>query len=160
MARKKKEDPVVIHHDERKEVGSRRDFELHRSDKDAWKPVSWAQLKKAAQTEKGIRALSVRLLLHAAKENEWLGDYQDFGLDLPGAIKAAKELIRKNLADSVWIEAEYWRPFAERSTTMHTVMNLRHRGHRAFENPPRRRRRARRNPAGGDLKKLSKLTRV
>lgn len=116
---------VTVDVDNRKEIGSRHDFELQRSEKDAWKPVSWARLKRAAQEETGTRRPHVNLVLRAAKGNEWLGREQDFGLDSTGALRAAKLLIRDGRADSVWVDARYSRVFSERGPTSHTLFHLR-----------------------------------
>lgn len=137
---------AIIDTDNRKELGSRRDFELHRSDRDAWKPVSWARLKKAVKEEIGTRRPKVNLVLRAAKGNEWLDDGQDFGLDSAGALRTAKKLIQDGLADSVWINVRYGRVFAERGTASHTLFYLR----RAERNPRTHasRSRPKKNPRG------------
>lgn len=117
--------PVVVTTDNRKDLGSRRDFELQRSEKDAWKPVSWTSLKKAAQEETGTRRPRVDIVLRAALDNEWIDKGQDFGYDSAGALRVAKMLIRDGLADSVYVDAMYFRPFSQREhRTAHDLFRL------------------------------------
>lgn len=115
---------TVVEIDDRADLGSASEFELG-TKRTGWKPVSWTRLKAAAKREgQHSRAMKLEVVARPASEGQWIeGMYQEFGTDDRAALRFAKELIREGLADSVWIDVRYSRPFIEsRSFTLYRVV--------------------------------------
>lgn len=151
---------VKVRGDNRKTVGSRGDFGLQKSSKDAWKWVSWSKLKSASEASGGPNRLVVYLKLKAALGDRWVSD-EEWVLDLAGAMKRAKGLIASGQADYVSIDAHAYRTMDDMGPRAYDVITY-ERGPSSnprIASPPKRA--PKKNPAKpGRMTALNKLTKV